>query len=101
MFPNVCSQREQKPKKEGNRSINTKRLRNPLIRGFLTYEPEEQAVLFELNLGASLFELLLEAFSVSLSETFLNGAGSSVYEFLSFLEAKAGEFLHELHNRRS
>ena len=54
--------------------------------------------LFELNLSACFFELLLEAFGISLRETFLEYRGSTVNHFLSFLEAKTGELLNELNN---
>ena len=73
-----------------------KKVKNRLRRGFLTYCVDYEAILFELNLSTSFFELFLEAFGVSLSKTFLNNRRSAVYEFLSFLEAKAGELFHEL-----
>ncbi len=57
-----------------------------------------QVKLFKFNFSASLFELLLEALGISLGETFLNNAGSAVNEFLGFLEAKTGKFLHELND---
>ena len=55
-----------------------------------------QAILFELNFSANLFELLLEGFSVSFGEAFLNNRGSTVNHLLSLFQAKTGEFLNSL-----
>ena len=54
--------------------------------------------LFELNLGTSLFELLLEALGISLGNAFLDNRGCAVNHLLSLLKAKTCEFLNELHN---
>ncbi len=55
-----------------------------------------QAILFELNFSTNLFELLLEGFSVSFGEAFLNNRGSTVNHLLSLFQAKTGEFLNSL-----
>ena len=42
--------------------------------------------------------MLLETFGISLGKTFLDNRGSTVNEFLCFLEAKTCKFLNELNN---
>ena len=54
--------------------------------------------LFNLNLGTSLFKRFLEGLGLLFGDAFLDGLGGTVNEFLSFLQAKAGEFLHQFHN---
>ncbi len=76
----------------------TQKVTNLPFRGFATYVADSQPNLFQFNFSAGFFELSLEAFSVSLGETFLDYAGSAVNEFLSFLEAETGELLHELND---
>ncbi len=76
----------------------TQKVKN-LPRGrFLTHLSDNQTVLFELYFSAYFFELSLHSFSFSLSEAFFYSRGSTVYDFFSFLEAKTGEFLHELNH---
>ena len=60
--------------------------------------PEYQTILFEFDFCADFLELSLESFSVCLGKTFLNSVRSTVYHFLSFLEAKTGYFLNELND---
>lgn len=57
-----------------------------------------KVILFQLNFGTCLFKLLFQALSVSLGKTFFDGAGSVVYQFLSFFQAETGQFLHELND---
>ncbi len=57
-----------------------------------------QTILFEFDFCAYFLELSLESFSVGLGKTFLDSAGSTVYHFLSFLEAKTGYFLNGFNN---
>ena len=57
-----------------------------------------QTILFELDFCANFLELSCHSFSFSLGEAFLNGVRSTVNEFLSFLEAQAGELLNELND---
>ncbi len=76
----------------------TQKVKKRPLRGFLTYSSDYQTLLFEFDFCANFFELSLEGFSVSLSEAFLNHAGSAVYEFFSFLESKTGELFNELND---
>ena len=55
-------------------------------------------ILFKFYFSTSFFELLLQTFSFSLRKSFLNCARSTVYEFLSFLQAKTCKFLNEFNN---
>lgn len=75
-----------------------KRLRINPYRGFLTYLPENQAILFKFDFSASLFELFFETFCVSFGNTFLDGRGSIVNEFFGFFQTKTGEFFDEFYN---
>jgi len=63
---------------------------------FLTYTPENQALLFKLYFSTKAFEFCLQTLSTSLVETFLDYAGSAINEILSFLQTKTCEFLHLL-----
>ena len=55
-------------------------------------------VLSELYLGTYFFKCLLQSLSLFLSNAFLQLAGSSVYEVLSFLQAETAGFLHGLND---
>ncbi len=76
----------------------TQKVKKHPLRGFLTYSSDNQTLLFEFDFSAYFFELRFEGFSVSLCEAFLDGVGSAVYEFFSFLEAKTGELFNELND---
>ena len=60
--------------------------------------PPGQVVLFKFNFSSFSLELLLQALSLGLSQTFLNFAWSLVNESLSFLQAKTSELLNEFDN---
>ncbi len=57
-----------------------------------------QTILFKLYFCAYFLELSCHSFSFCLGEAFLNGVGSAVNEFLSFLETETGELLNELNH---
>jgi len=50
--------------------------------------------LVEFDLSANFFEGFLQRLSFVFGNAFLNGLGSTVNEFLSLFQTKAGEFLH-------
>ena len=55
--------------------------------------------LLELGLGASVFQLLLGGFCISLGQSFLDSLGSAINDVLGFLEAETRDFTHGLDNR--
>src|SRR5205823_556650 len=52
--------------------------------------------LLDFDLGAGLFELLLDGFRVGLVDTFLHGLGRAIDEVLGFLQSEARHFTHGL-----
>ena len=54
--------------------------------------------LSDLYFGTSLFESFLQSFSLFLGNAFLQFAGGTVNEVLSFLQAEATSFLNSLNN---
>src|SRR5512134_2069981 len=52
--------------------------------------------LLDLDLGADLFELLLDRGRLLLGDTLLHDLGGSVHEVLGLLEAEAGDLAHDL-----
>ncbi len=63
---------------------------------FLTYTPENQALLLKLYFSTEAFEFSLQTLSTSLVKTFLDHAGSVVNEILSVLQTKTAKFLNFL-----
>ncbi len=53
--------------------------------------PRAKSKLLDFDLGASVFELLLERFGVGLGDGFLDGLRSAINEVLRFLQAQAGD----------
>ena len=78
-----------------NINYDAKRLRIDIVRGFLTYIPEIQAILFKFNFSAFSFELCLHTFSLSLWKSLLQSLRSVVNQILSVLQTKTGKFLNE------
>src|SRR5690348_15145184 len=58
--------------------------------------PSRGAPLLDLDLGADLFELLLDGRRFVLVYAFLDGLGSAIDEILGFLETQAGDFADRL-----
>ncbi len=55
-------------------------------------------LLFELNLGTSSLDSLLQVLSLVLRQTFLDGSGSTIYEILSLFQTKTASLFHSLYN---
>src|SRR5690606_11233948 len=60
--------------------------------------PYASSRLLELDLGACVFQLLLDGFSVSLRDAFLDGLRCAINEVLGFLQAQAGSGADDLND---
>ena len=56
----------------------------------------EEVQLLDLDLSASLGQLLLDVLSLSLGDLLLDSLGSANDDSLSFLQAQTGDLLHQL-----
>ena len=56
----------------------------------------EGVKLLNLNLSASLFQLLLDVVSLSLGDLLLDSLGSAINDSLSLLQAQTGDLLNDL-----
>jgi hypothetical protein len=61
-----------------------------------TASPKCKILLLDFDLGASVFQLLLEGFCISLGNAFLDRLRSAVNQILGFLEAQAGNGTDDL-----
>ena len=59
----------------------------------------EGVKLLNLNLSASLFQLLLDVVSLSLGDLLLDSLGSAINDSLSLLQAQTGDLLNDLDER--
>src|ERR1700690_506039 len=71
-------------------------MRFPTVDGLSTLCCQLPTCLLNFNLCTCIFELLLEAFGVSLGHAFLDALGSAVHQILGFLETELGELAHHL-----
>lgn len=67
--------------------VTEPRMARPVSGRFACCKKETSGSLLEFDLGASVFELLLERLGVGFADTFLDGLRRTVNQILGFLEA--------------
>ena len=80
-------------------SSNKKKMPAPFGTGTSLFKNErlsEEVQLLDLDLSASLGQLLLDVLSLSLGDLLLDSLGSAIDDSLSFLQAQTGDLLHQL-----